>query len=69
MIRLERLTCQDFPVRCYKDVTSVDDPIDCPHEGLDAIRDSATIEGVLGWSNQLAESRGHVRHEERGVTT
>ena len=29
--------------------------MDNPLESLDTIRDSATIKGVLGWSNQLEE--------------
>jgi hypothetical protein len=45
----------DFLIRCHEYVTSVDHLLGAPFESLDGIWNSATMEGVLGWSNQLAE--------------
>jgi len=60
------ITLDNFLVRCHEYVTLVDHLLGGPFESLDAIRNSATMKGVLGWSNQLAESRGYVRQSNKG---
>jgi len=40
-------------VRCYESVTLFDNPLGGPLESLDAVRNSATMKGVIGWSSQL----------------
>jgi hypothetical protein len=57
--------CQDLIIRCYEYVTSVDHLLGVPLESLDSIWNSATMKGVLGWSNQLAETRPP--EQDRGV--
>ena len=49
----ESLACQDFPIRCYESVTLFDYLFWVPFESLDAMRNDATIVGVIGWSSQL----------------
>ena len=39
--------------RCHEFVTSSDNPLRGPFESLDAMRNDATIVGVIGWSSQL----------------